>query len=143
MGSTGSGRFTDYPGSQGQGAGADRDAAAAAGREEGSESAGASDDDQCLRPIPEVALEEVERCAYFTRTGGVPPAGTDVMTVDQLVGGRIAVAIATDAEVVGFLPTRLNYVLGCLQQGYGYPGEVTASTASPLAVVRVALEPTA
>jgi hypothetical protein len=137
MGSTGTGNFTDYPGSQG----AQPGGGAGGGERSGSGDGGG--DDLCLAPIAEVALEEVERCAYFTRSGGVPPPGTDVDVLGQLSGGRLAVVTAADGEEIGFLPTRLNHLLACLRSGYRYPGEVTASSVIPVAVVRVGLEPTA
>jgi hypothetical protein len=138
MGSTGTGNFSDYPASreeraEGQARGQD------GGAGPGSEAGG----DPCLAAIPEVALEEIERCAYYQAAGDVPPPGTDVEVLPDLVGGRLAVTTQGDGQVVGFLPTRLNHLLGCLKGGYRYPGEVTASARTPVAVVRIQLAPTA
>jgi hypothetical protein len=136
MGSTGTGRFRDYPGSR-------PDQSDQQGGGAGNESGSGGADLPCLTDIPEVRLEEVERCAYYEATGDVPPPGTDVEVLVDLVGGRLAVATQSDSQVVGFLPTQLNYLLGCLGSGYRYPGEVTASAVSPTAVVRVQLTPMA
>jgi hypothetical protein len=135
MGSTGSGRFTDYPGSSGE------TSAKARSTREGSGAGHGENQDRCLASIEETALEEIERCSYFTSNEAVPPPGTDVEVLDKPVGGRLAVAIAGTPEVVGYLPTRLNYLVSCLATGYNYPGEVTSSAESPVAVVRVQLHP--
>ena len=69
MGSTGSGSFSDYPGSRpkegGQGAGG----------------GGASGDDRCARAFS-CALEEVEHCDYFTANGDVPSTNTS-LSIEQ------------------------------------------------------------
>lgn len=133
MGSTGSSRFTDYP----------RPEPAETGSETGAEREGGSGEDElCLTRIDDVALEEVERCAYYLKNTDVPPAGTDIEVLDQLVGQRLGVATQADSELIGYLPTRFNYVLRCLRQGYKFPGEVTASSSKPVAVVHITLEPT-
>jgi hypothetical protein len=60
MGSAGTGRFSDYPGSQSE-------ETAESGTQEGGDSGseGGSGSDRCLDDIPAIRLEEVERCAYF------------------------------------------------------------------------------
>lgn len=146
MGSSGTSNFTDYPGprrSDTEAASAGPEVSSGEAQEAGAPNRGESEANPCLNAIAEFSLEDVERCAYFTRTQDVPPAGTDVLVPSQLVGGRIVVAVAADGEVIGLAPTRFNYLLGCLRRGFKYPGEVTASSTAPLAVVRVALMPTA
>jgi hypothetical protein len=145
MGSSGTGSFTDYLGPRrdnAEGASADAEVPSGDHVEAGAPENGEGVANPCLEEIPEFSLEDVERCAYFTRTRDVPPAGTDVTVLSQLVGGRIAVAAAADGEVIGLVPTRFNNLLGCLRSGFTYPGEVSASSATPLAVVRVVLTPT-
>jgi hypothetical protein len=136
VGSTGTGNFSDYPGSRRESA-EEQTGAGAGASGSGSDGGG----DPCLTPLGEVRLEEVERCPFYTTASDVPPPGTDVEVLPDLVGGRIAVATQGDGQVVGFLPTRLNHLLGCLNNGYRYPGEVTASARVPVAVVQVQLAP--
>lgn len=138
VGSTGTGNFSDYPGSRREPA---EEQTGAGGGGSGSGSGSEGGGDPCLAPLQEVRLEEVERCAYYATAGDVPPPGTDVEVLPDLVGGRLAVATQGDAQIVGFLPTRLNHLLGCLNSGYRYPGEVTASARVPVAVVQVQLAP--
>jgi hypothetical protein len=95
-----------------------------------------------LTPIDEFELEDVERCAYFLSNGDVPPAGTDVHVPNALDGGRLTVATLGDDTVIGHVPTQLNRLWRCVRSGYSYPGEVTSSSAAPLAGVTVQLTPT-
>jgi hypothetical protein len=135
MGSTGTGRFTDYPGPR---------KAAAEAEEEGSTSGdlGEGGDDLCSRVIADIPLEDVERCSYFLSHGSdVPPPGTDVRLLPELVGGRLAVATVSDADVVGYMPTEFNYLRRCMNQGHTYAGEITDSTRSPLPGVHATLNP--
>jgi hypothetical protein len=129
MGSTGSGRFSDYPPSKGKG---------------GSPSGGPGDgrpaepDDRCDRDLPGIALEEVGRSEYFTARRSVPGTGTSVHLRDTLLGPRLS--IDTEAgESVGFLPTAFNYLVVCLKRGFSYSGKITSSALKPVPSVRVDL----
>lgn len=115
MGSSGSGRFSDYPGS-GTGSGG------------GSAGGGAPGyDDQCTRAFS-VELEDVEHSTYFGNHGSVPPVGTELHVV---MGQRISAA--TDSgEIVSNLPTRFNYLAGCLEARFTYTGAVRDSSDGPL-----------
>lgn len=105
MGSTGSGSFTDYPG-------------------------GSGSDDQCYRAFA-AALEDVEHGAYFKARAAVPPVGTVLALAHQ----KRIVAVTEAGEVVGSLPIRLNYLAGCLRQGYTYTGHVLEARSGPVVVV--------
>lgn len=121
MGSTGSGRLSDYPGSQvGNGAGG----------------GGASGEDRCNRAFTCV-LEEVEQCDYFAKYQDVPPSDT-ALTLE--LRGRL-VAIDADGLSVGALPTRLNYLADCLNAGFTYSGRVLGTPAGPVALVNVDFGP--
>lgn len=113
MGSTGSGSFTDYPG-------------------------GSGSDNTCDRAIA-VALEDIEHCDYYKTNGAVPTVGT-VLT---LAHKKRIVAQTTAGEVVGNLPTRYNYLAGCLRQGYTYAGQVRDARQGPVAAVSADFIPTA
>lgn len=113
MGSTGSGRFSDYPGSGGNGS-------------EG----GPADDDRCNREF-RATLEDVEHSDYFTRTSTVPPQDTKL----TLEHHKRIVAVDESGVTVGSLPTSHNYLAECLVSGFTYTGIVSASSNGP--VVRV------
>lgn len=131
MGSNGTNKFTDYPGTS-------RGSAKGLGSG-GTQPGGSGDVPLCERQLAGVPLEEVARCEYFAAHASLPPVGTPVAVRPSLVGGRVAVETSS-GEVVGFLPTEYNYVLRCMKQDYSYAGEVTSSTAKPIPVVRVDLE---
>ena len=101
MGSTGSGRFTDYPGEPGS-------------------------DDKCEKAIA-AKLEDVEQCEYYKKHGTVPTVGA----VLELAHKKRVVAQTQSGEIVGNLPTQFNYLAGCLRQGYSYTGQVRDSKSGP------------
>ncbi len=133
MGSTGTGRFSDYPGTP--------SGSAKAGRDEGGGSKTKGEVDQCERSLVNVALEEVARCDYSVAHRGLPAVGTTVVVRTALVGGRLGVETVEGSEVIGLLPTEYNYLLQCMKQGYAYAGEVKSARARPVPIVRVDLEP--
>lgn len=121
MGSSGTGRFTDYPGSGGTSS-------------KGGKQGGSSGEDGCKKPISE-QLEDVGRCDYFKTHKAVPKAGTPVAVVQDK---RIAVT-TVKGEVIGYLPTKYNYLAGCLAAGYKYGGTVATSKDTPVPAVLVDL----
>ena len=133
MGSTNTGRFSDYPKARPQ-----ESPSVASGGAGG----GGQGSDPCADIfINHELLEEVARSAYFERTGDVPPVGTDVAVQSQLVAGRLAVGVRADGEVIGLLSTRWNQLFACMQAGWRYEGEVVASVRERLPTVRVELRP--
>ncbi len=121
MGSTGSGSFSDYPGSRPRG---------------GGQGGGASGDDRCARAFS-CTLEEVEHCDYFSASGGVPPVNT-ALSVEQR--GRLF-AVDAGGQTVGALPTELNYLADCMAAGFTYEGRVNASALAPVASISVDFAP--
>lgn len=116
MGSTGSGRFSDYPGSSKQGGGEDQ--------------AGGLPVDRCAKALS-TSLEDIEHCEYFKKYG-TPPA---VSTILHVAHTKRIVAQTASGEVVGNLPTGFNYLAACLKAGYTYVGQVRTSSKGPVASV--------
>lgn len=83
------------------------------------------------------SLEDVATSDYFKKHGTVPPKGSPVFITSN---SRI-VAIDEKGDVIGNLPTEYNYLLGCIEEGYQYEGEVTDSFTSPLPSVSIAVTP--
>ncbi len=126
MGTSGSGRITDYPGGSGGG-----------GSGGGHGAGGSSGVDRCGKAFS-ANLEEVEQCDYFKHHNSGPPAGTKV---DIKHKKRIVVE-TEGGESVGFLPTKFNYVAQCIADGYSYSGKVTFSKKGPpVAVVTLDVAP--
>ncbi len=120
MGSAGTGRLTDYS-----------QAGATAGG-----GGGASGEDKCAEPIQE-QLEEVARCQYYQDHKTVPPSGTPLTVV---ISNRVGVE-TEQLELVGYLPTRYNYIASCIRSGYRYSGVIEASTDVHVPAVLIRLTP--
>lgn len=125
MGSTGSGRFTDYSGTtatstpSGSGGGG-----------------GSSGNDRCQQAFS-CTLEEVAQCDFFAQTGLIPSVGSHVSLNLQ----RRLFAVADNGLRVGALPTSFNYLVNCLGAGINYAGVVRASTNTPVPSVSVDFTP--
>ena len=122
MGTSGTGRLSDYPGKRGD------------GRKAGGRKGGGGGKDRCLDDIVE-QLEEVARCEYHKKRGEVPKVGTQVKVVQQK---RIAVTTVA-GETIGYLPTQYNYLAACLAAGFKYRGKVQTSSNTPVPAVVVEL----
>jgi hypothetical protein len=109
MGSTGSGKFSDYSGKPKTGSGS-------------GSSGGSSGSDKCGEAFA-TSLEDVASHDFYMKHGSAPAVGTQLKVE---VRGRVVAVVGT--ESVGSLPTRLNYLAHCLQDGFTYTGIVTASS---------------
>lgn len=123
MGSTGSGRFTDYSGSQNSG-------------KQGNGSGGTSGTDRCQQAFTCV-LEEVAQCDFFTANGTLPSAQTKLGII---LNGRLF-AVDTNGVVIGALPTTFNYLAACIADGIDYVGVITKSATSPIPSVSADFTP--
>lgn len=121
MGSTGSGRLTDYSRFRGAVKGV---------------TGGEDLINKCDRAIA-TALEDVETCDYFKKKGIVPAKGTYV----KIALKTRLVALDENGDVIGHLPTEYNYLLECLNDGYQYEGEVSGSFDTPVPSVYIAATP--
>ena len=124
MGSSGSGHLSDYSGSATEGKGS-------------SKSGGASGEDKCGKAFT-ANLEEVERSEYFLKNKDVPAVGTVIEI--QFIKPRLA-AVAKGKILIGYLPTDRNYLKVCIENGYKYPGTVTASRVKPTSSVSITVSP--
>ncbi|MDH1232401.1 hypothetical protein N5C18_12415 [Stenotrophomonas sp. GD03930] len=122
MGSSGSGRFSDYPGTP---------AAQVPAGSGGGISGGGSGIDRCAQAFS-VVLDDVGNCDYFSNFKAVPPVGT---TLTITIGAARLFAKDSNGVNVGAIPTRLNYLAACLDDGFSYEGVVTASSTSPFPLV--------
>ncbi len=127
MGSSGSGHFSDYPGTkakevQGNGTGVE---------------GGASGVDRCKQAF-HVLLEDVGNSDLYSQAKSVPTIGDQLGIVFDKK--RI---FATDLNgvKVGALPTSFNYLVTCLQDGVIYVGLVSSSSLSPVPTVEADFAP--
>jgi hypothetical protein len=121
MGSTGTGRLSDYSGSE----------------DLTKQTGGSSGEDSCNKAIS-ANLEDVERCAYFKVHDDVPTRETQV----SLVLNKRLMVIEQSGLIIGYIPTQFNYLAGCINRGLSYRGIVSASSRRPIARVLVDLAPT-
>lgn len=121
MGSTGSGRLSDYTRFRGAIKGV---------------TGGEDLIDKCERAVATV-LEDVETCEYYKKNGRVPTKGT---TVWITLKTRL-VAVDDKGDVIGYIPTEYNYLMACLSDGYQYEGEVSGSFETPVVSVYIAVTP--
>lgn len=117
MGSSGSGRISDYPGSSGGGP---------SGAGDGGGSGGGQPEDRCSRAFA-VSLEDIEHSDYYSAHGAPPPVGE----VLRVALRKRLVAETGTGQSVGNLPTAFNYLAGCLKEGWSYTGTVTSSASGP------------
>jgi hypothetical protein len=140
MGSSGSGHLTDYskkpsrkksgtkrPGSKGGGGG-------------GGASGGSSGEDPCSKAIGDISLEEVARCEYYQTHSNTPRVSTRVRVRQTLVEHRIGVE-NNKGELLGYLPTEYNYLLGCMEAGFSYVGLVKSALNVQVPRISIDLRP--
>ena len=137
MGSTGTNKFTDYPGSAGG-----RPGKGQKGKGGGGGSGSGGGGDRCDLAIDNLTLDEIATSEYFKSHGHAPRTGTQVRVRGKLVGSRIAVETSGASEVVGYVPTEYNYLRQCMSRGYKYDGTVASSSGGSLPQVTVDLTPT-
>ncbi|WP_217806074.1 hypothetical protein [Halomonas sp. BC1] len=121
MGSSGSGRFSDYPGTKAREV--DGNGTGVAG--------GTSGVDKCLQAF-QVLLEDVGNSDFYSQFNNVPATG------DQLVirfDKRRVFALDVNGVKVGALPTSFNYLVECMEDGVTYVGVVSSSSVSPVPTV--------
>lgn len=125
MGTTGSGRLTDYPGSNKQGSGTGS-----------SGNSGGGETDKCGRAFT-VILEDIERSSYYINHEDLPEEGARLTIGFE----KRIVAVAEDGLTVGNLPTSYNYLAACIKDGYSYIGYVSGTTNIPIATVTADFAP--
>lgn len=128
MGSTGTGSFTDYPGSQ--------EPKDNQNSSEANETGGSSGIDKCTTAFS-TRLEDVASSDYFVTRGTVPAVGTRI----QIESGSRIAATTVDGISLGYLPTRFNYLLNCMNSGFTYSGVISASNAHPLPSISIDAHP--
>lgn len=115
MGSSGSGRITDYPGSS-----------KSKGNGDEIGGGGQSPQDRCGRAF-RTPLEDIEHSEYY-KSKGVPPPVEEKLRIGQR---KRLVAETFTGQSVGNIPTSFNYLAACLKTGWTYEGLVTASKNGP------------
>ncbi len=121
MGSSGSGRFSDYPATKakevvGDGVGV---------------AGGTSGVDKCKQAF-HVLLDDVGNSDFYSQFKNVPAVGAQLgIFFDK----KRVFAVDVNGVKVGALPTSFNYLVACLEDGVTYVGLVSSSAVSPVPTV--------
>ncbi|WP_232438572.1 MULTISPECIES: hypothetical protein [Burkholderia] len=127
MGSSGSGSFSDYPGTKAKAV--EGDGIGVAG--------GTSGVDRCKQAFSCV-LEDVGQCDFYSQFRKVPAPGTQLgIFFDK----KRIFAVDVDGVKVGALPTSFNYLAACLAGGVTYVGVVKSSADKPVPTVEADFVP--
>ncbi|WP_249220746.1 hypothetical protein [Burkholderia cenocepacia] len=127
MGSSGSGNFSDYPGTKAKEVVGDGTGMAG----------GASGVDKCKQAFAAL-LDDVGQCDFYSQFKKVPSAGDQLGIVFDKT--RIF-AVDVNGVKVGALPTALNYLAACLASGVTYIGVVKSSAEKPVPTVEADFGP--
>ena len=84
-------------------------------------------------------IEDVDTCEYYSKKGMLPGVGTEVY-VDFKV--RLVVK-SNDGLIIGYLPTKYNYLRNCIVKGFTYTGVVSVASSTPINTVVVDITPSA
>lgn len=123
MGSTGTGNFSDYK----------KFPRAIKGV------TGADDsEDKCALAFSTL-IEDVDTCEYYSKKGILPAVGTEVYVEFNV---RLVV-ISNDGLIIGYLPTKYNYLRYCIVKGFTYTGVVSNVSSTPINTVIVDITPSA
>jgi hypothetical protein len=141
MGSSGSGSFSDYSKKSGsKKSRTKRPGSSKGGGGGASGGGGSSGESDCAKAIGDISLEEVARCEYYQKYSDVPRVSTQVRVRKVLVGNRLGVE-NNKGELLGYIPTEYNYLLGCLEEGYSYTGLVKSSLNVRVPRINIDLRP--
>lgn len=121
MGSSGSGRFSDYPGTKAKEVAGDGTGMAG----------GASGVDKCEQAF-HVLLDDVGNSDFYSQFKNIPAVGDQL---GILFDKKRVFAVNMNGVKVGALPTSFNYLVTCLEDGVTYVGVVSSSAVSPIPTV--------
>lgn len=127
MGSTGSGHFSDYPGSQPKQPAGDGNGMAG----------GTSGVDKCKQAF-HVLLDDVGNSDFYAQFKTVPAPGEQLGIVFDT---KRVFAVDKHGVKVGALPTSFNYLVACLESGIAYVGVAKSSATSPVPTVEADFAP--
>ena len=121
MGSSGTGNFSDYTNFQ---------------RAIKGVTGAVDSEDKCALAFSTL-IEEIDTCEYYSKKGILPSVGTEVY-VDFKV--RLVVK-SNDGLIIGYLPTKYNYLRNCILKGFTYTGVVSGVSMTPINTVIVDITP--
>ena len=82
-------------------------------------------------------IEDVDTCEYYSKKETLPAVGTEVY-IDFKV--RLVVK-SNDGLIIGYLPTKYNYLRNCIVKDFKYTGVVSNVSSTPINTVIVDITP--
>lgn len=123
MGSTGTGNFSDYKNFP-------RAIKGITGADDS--------EDKCALAFSTL-IEDVDTCEYYRKKGTLPGVGTEVFVEFKF---RLLVK-SNDGLIIGYLPTKYNYLRNCIVKGFTYTGVVSVASSTSINTVVVDITPSA
>lgn len=122
MGSTGTGNFSDYKNFPKAIKGV----------------TGADDsEDKCALAFSTL-IEDVDACEYYSKRGILPAVGTEVY-----IDFKVRLVVKSNVGlIIGYLPTKYNYLRNCILKGFTYIGVVSNVSMTTINMVVVDITPT-
>ena len=84
-------------------------------------------------------IEDVDTCEYYSKKGMLPAVDTEVSVEFKV---RLVVK-SNDGLIIGYLPTKYNYLRNCIVKGFTYTGIVSVASSTPINTVVVDITPSA
>lgn len=82
-------------------------------------------------------IEDVDTCEYYSKKGMLPAVDTEVSVEFKV---RLVVK-SNDGLIIGYLPTKYNYLRYCIVKGFTYTGVVSNVSSTPINTVIVDITP--
>lgn len=82
-------------------------------------------------------IEDVDTCEYYSKKGMLPAVDTEVSVEFKV---RLVVK-SNDGLIIGYLPTKYNYLRNCIVKGFTYTGVVSNVSSTPINTVIVDITP--
>ena len=99
---------------------------------------GVDSEDKCTLAFSTL-IEDVDTCEYYSKKGTLPSVGTEVFVEFKF---RLLVK-SNDGLIIGYLPTKYNYLRNCIVKGFNYTGVVSVASSTPINTVVVDITPSA
>lgn len=99
---------------------------------------GVDSEDKCALAFSTL-IEDVDTCEYYSKKGTLPSVGTEVFVEFKF---RLLVK-SNDGLIIGYLPTKYNYLRHCIVKGFTYTGVVSVASSTPINTVVVDITPSA
>ena len=139
MGTSGSGKFGNYPTGSSETVPKKGQNGISIGDGVGGGVGGGVGEFECPEFIEHIRLEDVAVSEYFINNNSLPNPGDAVELKDTIYKGRLVIISTSIREIIGNLPTQNNNLINCIKREIKYIGTVISSGKLPVPYVMVSL----